>query len=527
MKKNNFVFFLGGRDAEMVEIAKVLAEAGIEVIDHNLGWGASASAYAAEIATVSPGKTPVLVELTKDIELPEGAILVDHHGDRASEPASILQVLNLLGLKPSRRQLLIAANDSGYIPGMLAIGATTEEVAVVRLADRSAQGITPEQETAAETAINTLTVHGRLTVVNLPHSKCATVTDRLFGQYDQLLILSGDGEVNFYGDGLLCTALKLKFEGWNGGSGLGKSGGSAFWGGYPNQDEAENFIRSVFQPRVIIFGAPDIEEQRSRKIAAAHGLILATATAAGIKVNPMTAYRADGYTIDSGESVEANSNCIIFECSPSAAAGLVMVAQCDHHNPGNPGFGLPPSQYLEASSLGQLLHFLGVEVTQEDRIIAAADHCLGAAYQNLCPGVTAEEVLAMRLTEIMKRENVSSEAEAMAGIEAAVKLLKNPTKAVMLGGVPIADVRDLGPIPFLVEAGVMTATPYLAKGDKRFPDKVNLSGTKKVVADFLGEAVMVDNKPTYPSGWAAANSLFQTYGDAGRGFAGAYDKPQI
>lgn len=522
--KKNLVFFLGGIDAEMVEILRVLTSVGAKVINANLGWGATASAYSAEIATVAAEKkTPVLVELITDIALPESVILVDHHGDRAGEPASIFQVLNLLGLEPTRYQELIAANDSAYIPGMLAISATSEEIAAVRLSDRCAQGITPEQEAAAETAIVNREVHGRLTVVRLPHSKCATITDRLFGQYDQLLILSGDGEVNFYGDGALCSTLKEKFEGWNGGSGLGKIGGSAYWGGYPNQAEIENFIRGIFRP-VIIFGAPDIEEQRARKIAAQYGLILATATMGGEKVNPMTAYRADGYAVD-GESAES-MDCIIFECSPNAAAGLNVVARCDHHNPGDAGFGLSAEKYFEASSLGQLLNFLGIEPTQADRVIAAADHCLAAAYAGQCPGVTAEEVLAMRLPEIMKRENVSSEEDAMAGIEAAVKQLKNPDKTVTLGGIEVADVRELGPIPFLVEAGVMTGTAYLAKGDKRFPDKVNLSGSQPVVAEFLGEAFMVDGRPTYPNGWAAKNGLFQAYGDARRGFAGAYDKIQ-
>ncbi len=244
MNKKNFVFFLGGRDAEMTEIAQVLAVTGAEVRNNNLGWGAAASAYATEIAeAASAGKVPVLVELTKDIDLPEGVILVDHHGDRAAEPASILQVLNLLGLEPNRYQQLIAANDSGYIPAMMAMDVTPEEVAEVRLADRSAQGITSEQEAAAEIAIASREIVGRLTIVRLSHSKSATVTDRLFGQYDQLLVLSGDGEVNFYGDGQLCAVLKEKFEGWNGGSGLGKSGGSAYWGGYPNQTEAEFFTR--------------------------------------------------------------------------------------------------------------------------------------------------------------------------------------------------------------------------------------------------------------------------------------------
>lgn len=524
--KKKLVFFLGGTDAEMVEISKVLEFAGAEVVNANLGWGAAASAYSTEIvAVVAAGKTPVLIELVTDISLPDECILVDHHGERADEKASILQVLDLLDLEPTRWQQLIAANDSAYIPGMIAIDATPEEIDTVRLADRSAQGITLEQEEVAEEAIAERKVYGRLTIIRLSHSKCATVTDRLFNQYDQLLILSDDGEANFYGDGFLCQSLKEKFEGWNGGSGLGKIGGLAYWGGYPNQTEVENFIRETFRPRIVIFGASDIEEQRARKVATKYGLILATATIGGEKVNPMTAYRADGYVLDLTESTEA-MDCIIFECTPLAAAGLTVVARCDHHNPGDFGFGLSPVQYLEASSLGQLLKFLGVEATQEDKVIAAADHCLGAAYQGQCPGVTTEEVLKMRLPEIMKRENVSSEADAMAGIEAAVKLLKNPVKTVTLGGVEVADIRDLGPVSFIVEAGVMTATPYMAKGDKRFPDKVNLSGTKEIVADFLGEAVMVEDRSTYPNGWAAKNGLFQAYGDAGRGFAGAFDKIQ-
>ena len=286
------------------------------------------------------------------------------------------------------------------------------------------------------------------------------------------------------------------------------------------KDEKDYHLKTV-----VIFGAPDIEEQRARKVASLHGLVCATATVGGEKVNPMTAYRADGYIIDSGE-VSEDVEFILFECAPTAATGLKVIAQCDHHNPGNNGFGLPPSQYFKASSLGQLLNFLGIEATQEDRVIAAADHCLSAAYAGLCPGVTAEEVLAMRLPEIMKREGVSSTEGAMTGIKETLELLKNPSKTVILGETQVADIRELGSVPFTIEAGVMTGTPYLAKGDKRFPDKINLSGSKEVVADFLGDAVMVDGKPTYPNGWAAKNGLHQAYGDANRGFAGAYDKPQ-
>ena len=259
-RNSNMVVFLGGYDAEMLAIADACREVGVAVVDKHLGWGAAASAYAEEIAAaVSEGKQPVLVELSLDIELPETAIVVDHHNENAGKPASILQVLSLLGVEPTRYQQLVAANDCGYIPGMLALGATPEEVAAVRLADRAAQGITPEQEAEAERAIAAATVVNGVTIVKMAHSKTATVCDRLFSQdkEQRLLILSGDGESNFFGNGELCRLLQGEdtgkkteqgytiyshFGGWIGGN-LPTSG---FWGGYADQSEVEKFVVDFF-----------------------------------------------------------------------------------------------------------------------------------------------------------------------------------------------------------------------------------------------------------------------------------------
>lgn len=255
---SNMVVFAGGYDAEMMEIIRVCHEASVEVMDKHLGWGAAASAYTDEIAqAVEAGKTPVLVELTRDLELPEGSIEVDHHGDRSSEPASILQILSLLGLKPSRKQELLAANDSGFIPAMLALGATAEEVAEIRLLDRQAQGIAPEQEEEAERAIAEAEVIVGVTVVRMSHSKCATVTDRLFdpNKPQCLLILSGDGESNFYGERSLCEKLKgektgTSPEGWDTFSNFGgwTGGGEeiGFWGGYGDQNSILEFVTNYF-----------------------------------------------------------------------------------------------------------------------------------------------------------------------------------------------------------------------------------------------------------------------------------------
>ena len=257
---SNMVVFLGGIDAEMLAIADACREAGVAVCDKHLGWGAAASAYSEEIANaVSEGKQPVLVELNLDIEVPANAIVVDHHNENAARPASILQVLDLLGQQPNRYQQLIAANDCGYIPAMLALGATPEEVAAVRLADRAAQGITPEQEQEAERAIAAATVVNGVTIVKMAHSKTATVCDRLFSQdkEQRLLILSADGESNFFGNGELCLRLQGEdtgakteqgytiyshFGGWIGGN-LPTSG---FWGGYADQNQVEKFVVDFF-----------------------------------------------------------------------------------------------------------------------------------------------------------------------------------------------------------------------------------------------------------------------------------------
>lgn len=127
--KRSLEFYLGGKDLEMIEIKNALAVAGQVVRDTNLSWGAKASAYGQEIKMAITGGhfIPVLVELELDIELPENSfVVVDHHNDSAGRPASILQVLDLLGLEPTRHQLLVAADDSSYIPGMLAMEATPE-----------------------------------------------------------------------------------------------------------------------------------------------------------------------------------------------------------------------------------------------------------------------------------------------------------------------------------------------------------------------------------------------------------------
>ena len=161
---------------------------------------------------------------------------------------------------------LIGANDAAYIPGMMEMGAAPEEIARVRRRDRMCQGITEEQEKEAERAISKKEEICGVTIVRMAHSKTATVADRLFEKDKQqnLLILSDDGEANYFGDGKLCKMLQGNvigeqpapwdanqtipvydnFGGWNGGAGLGDENGNAFWGGYPDHEKVLNYIVS-------------------------------------------------------------------------------------------------------------------------------------------------------------------------------------------------------------------------------------------------------------------------------------------
>jgi len=219
MNKNDLHFFLGGADLEMATIKNLLKKEGVAYSDAGLAWGASTSKYGDEIEKVAKeGKTPVIIELAVDSKLPDNVINVDHHNENASRPASILQVCELLGVKPTREMQLVAANDSGYIPAMLAKGATKEEINAIRYKDRACQGITPEQEKQAEEAIAGAREVCGVTVIKMAHSKTATVTDRLFDpdKKQNILIITpsnGDSyEVNYFGPEGICRGAQREYE---------------------------------------------------------------------------------------------------------------------------------------------------------------------------------------------------------------------------------------------------------------------------------------------------------------------------
>lgn len=258
MKK--YKFFLGGQDREMAEIKRHLENDNTPFEDAGLKWGAKASAYGDKIAQAArDGFTPVLVELEVDCDLPEGTVVVDHHGARSGEPASLLQVLNLLGVEPTRLDQLVADNDTSGPSGLRRLGYSKAEVDEVRSGE-----FRPDPELVNETlrALDEADAYrsaavGELVVVRPSHSKCGPVADRLAWLWpdgatgaveEKLLVLSGDGEANFFGNGALCARLAEKFGGWSGGAGLGKPDGFGFWGAAAPVDHAavETAVREFY-----------------------------------------------------------------------------------------------------------------------------------------------------------------------------------------------------------------------------------------------------------------------------------------
>lgn len=199
------IFLLGGHDLEMAEIRRIVNECRIECKDYGLSWNnAKLSAYS---KILDETNVFVAVELVTDIPLPKNYIPIDHHNENSNENSSIEQVIELLNnragidVKMTRDIKLIAENDKGYIPAMLKIGATTEEVKDIRQRDRKVQGVTEEDERLAEQSIreNCTTKKG-ITVIKSLTSKFSTITDRLY-PYDRLLIYT-EHELTYYGDNI-------------------------------------------------------------------------------------------------------------------------------------------------------------------------------------------------------------------------------------------------------------------------------------------------------------------------------------
>lgn len=316
----------------------------------------------------------------------------------------------------------------------------------------------------------------------------------------------------------------------------------------------------------------------------------------GKRVNPLTAYSAAGFVAVLGGEIETakpeqgfqtqfRDDVVFIECS---VRGIVPGRVVDHHRLGDPGYGRPPAEYWEASSIGQGCELLGLarpgrfcagcedvlrgseqgdweycqscgrtHAREYLKFVAAADHCLAAAYAGQCPGVDPAKLEEFRIKQLCSASRARNRGEARtpeqvrASIERATVAIESAPWLALLEpeklcascreGSPMActgncprgvyvkdlrgqQVRDLPEAAIIMGVGYLAGGVSLREGE---PAKLviggcgegTIPGTAPVEA-FLAAARAgnVAGTPVHTDG------ELKPYGDPVRGFAGAYNR---
>lgn len=268
--------------------------------------------------------------------------------------------------------------------------------------------------------------------------------------------------------------------------------------------------------KIWVLGAPDPEMERIEAVLRGSGEEVRYALAQDDRrVHPGIAYQTKAVSapVSVGQAVfapeEIPRGCLVIavECDGPA---LSWTWHVDHHRPGDTGYAQAPSEYMAASSLGQTLALLGKAPTPEDRLIAAADHCLAAAYRGLCPDVDPEDLMAWRIESraTFQHRPVDEVLRDVESTRVALRL----APVVTIGGVEVADMRS-SPRPELPEAASREGMAFLALVKER-------TGRVKVVLQSAPpEAIKAFLESPLP--WGRGES----YGDPARGLAGIYTTP--
>lgn len=317
--------------------------------------------------------------------------------------------------------------------------------------------------------------------------------------------------------------------------------------------------------RLFILGAADPEMAAIEKLLLACGERVAYASIGVDRCHPGNAYR---FTSPCGAGVDYDK-VILVECDHTDAGhGFVLprtqVIRIDHHRPGDPGYGQPPSEFLPASSIGQVWvllhpdHFtpwyhptagwitsdggtvedVGGNVVGEPYargvpepivMCAAADHCLEHAYRGRCPGVDPDALMRWRAESRAAFQGRTVDA-VLADVETARQRLQDaimqwiPCSYCGESGAycccetagtyrtwdaAFADLRGES-IPELPEAAAREGIPFIATVTDRDGrvKTVLQSAPPELVRRFLAGEIVP--------------GLVDYYGDPARGFAGGY-----
>lgn len=249
---------------------------------------------------------------------------------------------------------------------------------------------------------------------------------------------------------------------------------------------------------VFVLGASDPEMEEVERVVKAAGHHVRYACLGPVRVRAESAQMASGLNLP----LPKDATVVCVECHVHLLQADVYV---DHHAPGDPGYACSAAEYLQGSSLGQVLSLLGLEPTQEQRIIAAADHCPNQAYRGLCPGVTAQQMAEWRTRTRAQRRGVSIE-EMEAAIEAGRKHLLTEAPRVPFLGKQFPWVTSRAQLE-LAEASARYDIPFM------YAEQTPSGRTK---AGLMGA------EPAEIEAWMAQCGLQDVYGNPHRGYAGGY-----
>ncbi len=270
-----------------------------------------------------------------------------------------------------------------------------------------------------------------------------------------------------------------------------------------------------------LLGAKDPEMDRIVEVLESQGQSFDFATKNGERVTPATAYAADAPAADNYDKI------VYIECRPISEPKGIISKIIDHHREGDPGYNKGPSQYWEASSLGQLFDQLKLTPTRQDLVFAAMDHCFPAAMRGECPDytkegsyITKEEVFELKVAEIAEGSNTDKDyiKQRVKHFEEILESSATPT--VIIGSQPVKDMRA----KYLGEGyslDLLTAQIAVALSGKAA--LLSSSDPKSTSKKYTIYGNVNPNTITaFKEEWAPEQGLKDIYGVPHRGYAGAY-----
>lgn len=193
MKKR--IWIVPANDLEAVEIKNLLLQQEELVFVSQQTWGASWEKLESSIVESINDLSKLQKIEVIGIELAgkpawKYARTLDHHRwadhDGSHEMSSIEQVAQLLNIPLNPYQQLVAANDKGWIPALIAAGAPQGVIDAIRMSDRCAQGVSPDDEAQAVRDVENAETKGRKIRITTKKVTSA-IGDRLYGRFDEVL----------------------------------------------------------------------------------------------------------------------------------------------------------------------------------------------------------------------------------------------------------------------------------------------------------------------------------------------------